>query len=197
MKKIFLTLAIAFSIKCAALNFPLAGNPEAKVHIVAFLEPKCPDSKQFWIESYPKIKKEYIDTGKANFSVITVSFLYKSALASLALLCVNNQDKTLYFDYLDYIYKNQLPEKEDWATKEKLIEYAKKANAKINIEKLHHCLHHEDFNAHVEENTAFGNLLMGHISTPKIFVNGHLVENIDDKVDIYQLEQFIDKELNQ
>src|SRR5437660_1204856 len=70
---------------------PSIGNPKATVHVVALLEPKCPDSKAFSDESFPKLKSEYIDTNKVRYTVITTSFLPQSMPAAIALLSAYQQ----------------------------------------------------------------------------------------------------------
>jgi protein-disulfide isomerase len=193
MRKLFMSLSCFTAISCSALDYPMLGNEESTIHVVAFLEPKCPDSKRFYLESYPKLKQDYIDTNKISYTIIPTSFLYKSMTASLSLLCAYKQDKNFFFDYLDYIYKNQQPERKDWATKDTLVDYASKANPKINLVALKTCIEHEDYVNQVEENTFLGNLLLGHLSTPTLLVNGNRVENKDDTVDYDNLKEAIDE----
>jgi protein-disulfide isomerase len=195
MKKIFSSLITFATLSCSALNYPTLGDKDSTVHVVAFLEPKCPDSKRFYLESYPELKKEYIDTNKISYTVVTTSFLYKSMTAALSLLCVYKQDPNFFFDLLDYTYKNQLPERQDWATKELVLNYASKANPKIDLKALKTCIEHEDFVGQVEENTALGNLILGHLSTPTLLVNGTRIENKDDTVDLSNLKKAIDEAL--
>ena len=44
----------------------LLGDKDAKVTIVEFSDYQCPFCRKFWTDTYPLIKAEYIDTGKAN-----------------------------------------------------------------------------------------------------------------------------------
>jgi len=41
------------------------GDENAKVTIVEFSDYQCPFCRKFWTETYPQLKSEYIDTGKA------------------------------------------------------------------------------------------------------------------------------------
>ena len=45
-------------------RLPVLGNKNAKVTIIEFSDFECPFCRRFFAETYPKIKKEYIDTGK-------------------------------------------------------------------------------------------------------------------------------------
>jgi protein-disulfide isomerase len=177
MRKLLLSLGIFTALSCSALNQPTIGNIDSNVHVIAFLEPKCPDSKKYYIETYPKLKSEFIDQNKISYTVITTSFLYKSKIFALALICLYHENEKYFFDFLDYIYKNQSNEKSNWATKEKALEFARNANPNIDINKLKACIEHEDFDGQVEENTDLGNLFLGHLSTPTLIVNGTRIEN--------------------
>lgn len=207
MKRIALslmTLLTSFSTLSADLldiaGQPTIGDPAAKVQVVALLEPKCPDSKRYNNDSFPKLKAEYIDSKKITYTVITTSFLTQSMPAADALLCVYNQDSAkprtdLFFKYLNYIYQVQPPERKNWATTETLLDFAAKASPEINQAQLKTCLetgHHEDM---IVKNTTYGNDLMGHLHTPTIFVDGIKIENKDDTIDYEKLKTAIDQAL--
>lgn len=178
-------------------NQPTIGYPKAHVQVVALLEPKCPDSKKYNNNVFPKIEEEFINTNKIRYTVIPVSFLPHSMPASLALLCVYNQDSEypnadLFFKYLNLIYKEQPPERDDWATVEKLQQFASKTSPAIRLDQLKNCIEKEHFRIDIEKNTAYGNRLMNkHLSTPTIFVDGIKVENKDETIDYDNLRKAI------
>jgi protein-disulfide isomerase len=112
------TLPAGISLK--TYGQPTIGEAKAPVHVVVFEEPKCPQCKNFTTRLFPKIKKEFIDTGKIRYTVIPVSFIPNSMPAAVAWLCVFNQEKNspnhpLFFTYLDYMYAHQPVEYLDWA----------------------------------------------------------------------------------
>jgi protein-disulfide isomerase len=43
------------------------GNPKAKLTVVEYASLTCPHCAKFYVESFPKLKKDYIDTGKIRF----------------------------------------------------------------------------------------------------------------------------------
>lgn len=43
---------------------PLLGPADAKVTIIEFGDYQCPSCRAFWRETLPRIKKDYVDTGK-------------------------------------------------------------------------------------------------------------------------------------
>ncbi|WP_068471218.1 DsbA family protein [Candidatus Protochlamydia phocaeensis] len=176
---------------------PTIGYPKAPVQVVALLEPKCPDSKRYNNASFPKLEEEFINTNKIRYTVIPVSFLPNSMPAAIALWCVYNQEPEypnadLFFKYLNYIYKNQPPERENWATIERLQKFAAATSPAIQLDRLKDCIEMEKYRVQIEKNTAYGNRLMnGHLSTPTIFVEGVKVENKDDTIDYDKLKKAI------
>jgi len=164
---------------------PTIGYPKAKVHVVVFEEPKCVNCREFSEEIYPLLKKDYIDTNKITYTVVPVSFLPGSMPASNALLCTYYSDPVypnneLFFTYLKYIYAHQPDEHTDWATTEKLLEFAKEASPAIDLSKLQKCIDHETYRVQVEKNNAFGKSIMGGVlSTPTMYINGIEVKQLD------------------
>jgi len=162
---------------------PTIGDPNAKVRVVVFEEPKCFNCKQFNNSIFPKIKRDFIDTDQVLYTVITVSFLPSSLPAADALLCVYHQgakpNPDLFFSYLDFIYQNQPPEKEDWATDDKLIEMAHLANPGIQLRQLRVCTDAQTHREQIVRNTEYGRRIMhGHITTPTLYVDGVLIPKL-------------------
>lgn len=157
---------------------PTIGNPNAPLHIVVFAEPKCIDCKKYHLGVYPTIKKEYIDTNQATYTVILVSFLPGSAKAADALLCAYYQDPDapnpkLYYAFLEHLYKNQPDEQKDWVTDDLLIQFAKESCAVIQLDQLKSCIDTEKYHNEVSQNTRYARKIMGgRISTPSVYVNG-------------------------
>lgn len=171
-------------IKIDTTNQPTLGDPKAPLRFVVFEEPKCPVCKRFTLEIYPKIKEKYIDTQKASFTIIPVSFLPDSMPAAEGLLCAfyqsgNFPNNELFFDYIDYMYKVQPPESENWATDEKVKKLAQEASDKINLENMTSCLLTDVYRTQIRSNTDMGRTLMGgRIITPTLYVNGIKVEGL-------------------
>ncbi len=92
--------------KVANGHFPLLGNTNAKVTVVEFADFRCPFCEQFFTNTLPQLKKDYIDTGKVKLAFRNYAFLGPaSTLAGQASECANDQGK--FWDYHDYMYKNQ------------------------------------------------------------------------------------------
>ncbi len=88
---VLITVAIALIISAIALALskpavpkaitintkgqPTLGNPAAPVHIVTFEDLKYPNCARFNVEVLHAIKKKYINTGVAKYTLITLAFL--------------------------------------------------------------------------------------------------------------------------
>lgn len=172
------------SVNINRKGFPTIGYEKAKVHLVVFEEPKCSNCKTFNEEIYPTLKKEFIDTNKVTYTVIPVSFLPGSMPAAISWLCVYYEDALypnddLCFCYIDYTYQHQPDEHSDWATTEKLVEFAAAASPAINQNKLKKCVDMETYRVKIEQNTNYGKQIMGGvISTPTLYVNGIEVKEL-------------------
>ena len=113
--KIFFLIKIIFfylilSIKCYSDNLNtndsliVLGLDEAKIKIKVFSSLTCPHCANFHIKVVPKIKKEYIDTGKAQLIFIDFPLDQVAFNASKILHCLD-QNKQIAF--LDIIYETQ------------------------------------------------------------------------------------------
>ncbi|MGL6101886.1 MAG: thioredoxin domain-containing protein, partial [Exiguobacterium acetylicum] len=103
---------------------PTQGENSAPVSIVEFGDYKCPSCKQWGETVYPKLKKEFIDTGKVQFSYINVLFHgEESILAAKASESVYRQDKKAFWTFHKAIYDAQprVEQHDDpWVTEESL-----------------------------------------------------------------------------
>lgn len=150
---------------------PTMGNPQATVQVVVFEEPKCPFCKKFTNQVYPRIKEKYIDTNQIRYTVIPVSFLKGSMPAATALFCVYQRyGSESFFTLLNYIYQNQPPESEDWATFETMQRMA--GEVIPGVVDLRSCMEGDQSRKQIEQNTGYGNEVMGHLITPGIYING-------------------------
>jgi protein-disulfide isomerase len=159
-------------------GMPTIGNKHCKVQVIVFEEPKCVACKNFNEAVYPLIKKEFIDTGKAKYTVVPIAFIAGSKKAAESMYCVYHQDKDfpnpeLFLSYLDYIYSNQDGQASNWATKEALIGLAKGASPAIDIDKLNECLESEEERINIIKNTKLAEKIMNeNLTTPRVYVNG-------------------------
>lgn len=88
-------------------DLPVEGDENAKITIVEFSDFECPFCAQFFRDTYPKIKAEYIDTGKAKlyYRHYPLSFHASAHKLAVASECANEQG--MFWEMHDKIFENQ------------------------------------------------------------------------------------------
>ena len=112
---------------------PTIGNPLSKIHIVVFEDFRCPHCAKFSEYFFPRIRAEYVKTGKARYTLIPVAFLPGSKVIANAALEVYATSPELFFPYAEQIFK-QSP-----TTEKELIDLASEIKG-INLESLKTCI---------------------------------------------------------
>jgi protein-disulfide isomerase len=81
--------------KVAVVDQPAMGNPEAPVTVVEFTDYQCPFCLRFIKNTFPQLKKKYIDTGKVRWMALNLplSFHKDARKAAQGALCAGDQDK--------------------------------------------------------------------------------------------------------
>jgi protein-disulfide isomerase len=80
------------------------GSPNAPIVMIEYAAPTCPHCAHFYVEVLPKLKKDYIDTGKVLY-VFRVFPLFP--VDGAVELVARSLPPEKYFSYLDLIYRNQ------------------------------------------------------------------------------------------
>lgn len=164
------------------------GNPNAKVHIVAFEDLKCVNCMRYETTVFPQIRKKYINTGIAKYTAILLAFIPGSPAAANAAYCAYAQKPEYFFSYVDYIFSHQPPENEDWATIPTLLEFASHIPG-IDQNQLSQCLVENTYNDRIAHNFKLATKIMPQISTPSIYINGVPVQSINMK----EIDRLIEK----
>jgi len=155
---------------------PAITKAGAKINIVVFEDLKCIACKIFNNTILPQIKKDYIDTGIANYTVINLAFIPGSMPAANAARCLYKENPDWFFKYIDNIFQNQPPENQDWATIPKLVEFAK-VIPNVDTEKLSRCIYDSPYTDFIQKNFQQAQKLQGSsVATPAVYVNGLLIE---------------------
>ena len=80
------------------------GNPKAKVTVIEYASPTCPVCANFLINLYPKLKSDYIDTGKVFYVYRTFLRGPDDAVAEKLARCM---PKDKYMSFTDSLFRNQ------------------------------------------------------------------------------------------
>ena len=80
------------------------GNRKAKVTVIEYASPTCPVCANFMINMYPRLKKDYIDTGKIFYVYRTFLRNPDDAAAEKLARCM---PKDKYMSFTDALFRNQ------------------------------------------------------------------------------------------
>lgn len=145
---------------------PVLGNVNAKVTIVEFADYQCPFCERFFTDTFPSIKKDYIDTGKVKFVYKNLAFLgQESTWAANAALCAKEQNK--FWEYHDYLFSHQGQENSGAFSQDKLKGFA--ATLGLNTTQFNSCLDGQKYNSQVQADSAEASRV-GFNSTPSTAV---------------------------
>jgi len=88
---------------------PVLGQADAPVTIIEFSDYQCPFCGRHFEQTYPSLKADYIDTGKAKlvFRDYPLSFHPEAEPAAIAAECVKKLDASKYFEYHDKLFTSQ------------------------------------------------------------------------------------------
>lgn len=150
-------------------HFPILGEKNAKVKIVEFADFRCPFCKKWYDDVEAQLKKDYVDTDKAQFAFRHYEFLGPaSVVAGNAAECANEQGK--FWDMYNYLYKNQ-PDESDTSmyNTDKLTQVAQTLG--MNSDQFRSCLSSNKFQKNVDQDFSDGQKVSVS-GTPTFFING-------------------------
>lgn len=156
-------------------NAPMLGSKDAKIALVEFTDYECPFCGRLFTDSFPQIKKDYIDTGKVKYYVRDfplVSIHPNAQKSAEAASCANEQGK--FWPYHDKLFTNQQALKI-----EDLKKYA--ADLGLNTTQFNNCLEGAKYADKISNDTKEGSAY-GVRGTPATFVgvaNGNTVNGIE------------------
>jgi protein-disulfide isomerase len=157
------------------IDQPTMGDVNAPIKIVAFEDLKCFNCRLFDTELLPWVIKNYVNTGQASYTMISVAFLPNSMQAAVAARCVYQQEPKAFFSYVDTLYQNQGAESENWANTAKLLQWAHDIKG-LDQDAFSTCLLSGNNTNKIIKNTQYGmDVMGGQLATPSIYINGILV----------------------
>ena len=83
------------------------GPANAAVTITEYASMTCPHCAAFTENVFPKIKSEYIDTGKVRYVFREFPLDIKAAAGSMLARCIAKDDSGKYFAVVDMLFKQQ------------------------------------------------------------------------------------------
>ena len=80
------------------------GSPTAPIKMIEYAAPMCPICAAFDMNEFPKLKAEYIDTGKVFYTFRVFPIGNPDFGAEGIARCM---PKSQYFPFIDFLYRNQ------------------------------------------------------------------------------------------
>ena len=149
------------------------GPVNATVTITEYASMTCPHCATFTETVFPKIKKEYIDSGKIRFVFREFPLDIKAAAGSMLARCIAKEDSGKYFAVIDMLFKQQ----SDWALKnttETLTRIGKQAG--LSQQGVEDCLKDQALLDKLAADQKFANEVLKVNSTPTFFINGEMIK---------------------
>jgi protein-disulfide isomerase len=160
------------------------GAANAPVTIVEYAAATCPHCGRFGREVFPKIKAEYIDTGKVRYVFREFPLNVKDVACSMIARRIASDDSGKYFAVVDMQFRQQdaLFEK----TKETLQQIGKQAG--LSQQAVEDCLKDQTLMNKIVADRNYAQETLKVEGTPTFFINGEMIagemsfDEIDAKI---------------
>jgi protein-disulfide isomerase len=162
------------------------GPADAKVVIAEYASMTCPHCAAFNANVFPKLKEEYIDTGKIRYVFREFPLDIKAAAGSMLSRCIAKGDPAKYFAVTDLLFRSQ----NDWVVKnttETLMRIGKQAG--LSQDAVEACLKDQGLLDKIAADQKYAAEVLKVDSTPTFFING---EKIKGETSIQDFEKRID-----
>ena len=189
MKKTIILLILFFgsipSISAETKRI-ISGNKNAKISIIAYESLTCSHCATFHKEIYPKLKKDFIDTGLAKIEFRHFPLDIAALNASKISQCKDDQSlkilESLYSNQQAWIKGNTIEE-----VNENLKKFIEKEGFKINFEK---CIDNKDIEDFVLNDRIEGTKNFKVNATPTIIINN---KKFEKTLNYKNLKKFLEK----
>ena len=163
----------------SSLPYATMGNPDRPV-VTYYGNWKCPYCAQFSTGFLGDIVSDYVEPGDIALRFRALAYIQGEPFlgsdaprAARAGLAVWNVDPDTYWPFHEYVFANQPPERESWATTDKLVSFAKQAGVD-DVEQVRTALDNGRYESAVRESTqAAANA--GVSGTPMLVIDGETV----------------------
>ncbi|MEC9367295.1 MAG: DsbA family protein, partial [Pseudomonadota bacterium] len=159
-------IPLAELMKEGPLGDKFQGRADAPVTIIEYASLTCPYCNQFHKNTYPKLKKAYIDTGKVRYIVREFPIGRTAAAAAVVTRCAPEKD---YFT----LFEKYLVQREVWISQEVRPDAIYKVAAQTGMPR-------DKFDSCLANQTIIDGLVwvkergrqFGVVGTPTFFING-------------------------
>ena len=149
------------------------GSAKAPVTIMEFASLTCPHCADFNERVFPKIKSEFIDTGKVRYIFREFPLDIKAAAGAMLARCIAKDDAQKYFAVNDVLFSQQY----EWAmknTSENLTRIGKQAG--LTQQQVETCLKDQALLDKIAADQKYASEVLKIDSTPTFFINGDKIK---------------------
>ena len=149
------------------------GPANATVTITEYASMTCPHCAAFTETVFPKIKSEYIDSGKIRYIFREFPLDIKAAAGSMLSRCIAKDDAAKYFAVTDMLFRQQ----NDWVMKnttETLTRIGKQAG--LTQQQVETCLKDQALLDKIAADQKYAADVLKVDSTPTFFINGEKIK---------------------
>ena len=149
------------------------GPADAAVTITEYASMTCPHCAAFTEKVFPKIKSEYIDSGKIRFVFREFPLDIKAAAGSMLARCIAKDDATKYFAVIDMLFRQQ----NEWVLKnttDTLTRIGKQAG--LSQQAVEDCLKDQALLDKISADQKYATEVLKVNSTPTFFINGEMLK---------------------
>jgi protein-disulfide isomerase len=148
------------------------GSASATVTITEFASMTCPHCATFDRSVFPKIKSEYVDTGKVRYVFREFPLDVKAIAGSMLARCIARDDSVKYFAAVDLLFRQQ----NDWTTNNTRETLARiGVQAGLGQQEVEDCLKDQTLFDKITADQNYAREVLKVRGTPTFFING---ENI-------------------
>ena len=148
------------------------GRADAPVTVIKYASLTCPYCRRFQLKTFPRLKRDYIDTGKVRYIMREFPIGHASGAATVALRCA---PASKYFE----LYGKYLAQPRRWVSQTVRYDaiYAVAAQVGMSRSRFDSCRKNQDLINGLKWVKHHGREL-GVIGTPNFFVNGKLIKTV-------------------
>ena len=154
------------------------GPANASVTITEYASMTCSHCAAFNANVFPKIKSEYIDTGKVRYVFREFPLDIKAAVASVLARCIAKDDAGKYFAVIDMLFKEQ----DEWVVKTMATLKRIGKQAGTSEQSVETCITDQALFDKLSADEKFAHEVLKVNATPTFFINGEQRRNLVPRV---------------
>ena len=169
------TPELADLMKPGPLGEKTMGSPSAPVTIIEYASLTCPYCRAFHAQTWPTLKRDYIDKGKVHYILREFPIGHTSGAATIAMRCLGQNDSARFFD----LYDKFMHQQKKWVSLEVRRDkiYKIVANSNVSRAEFDACYDNKDILEGLKWVKQRGRAL-GVSGTPTFFINGQKARSV-------------------